>query len=44
MTDLGLNIAFHKSHGKHEWYYWNQQLERLLEWLPIDYQAEERLT
>ncbi|HHJ9671144.1 TPA: alpha/beta hydrolase [Streptococcus pyogenes] len=40
----GLDIDYHKGHGKHEWYYWNQQLEVLLEWLPINYQKEERLS
>ncbi|MGC4431588.1 esterase family protein, partial [Streptococcus suis] len=29
---------------KHEWYYWNKQLEKLFEWLPIDYKKEERLS
>ena len=44
LSNLGVDIEFHKDHGKHEWYYWNQQLEKLLEWLPINYIKEERLS
>ncbi|KHD45144.1 alpha/beta hydrolase [Streptococcus hongkongensis] len=44
LNDLGLGIHYDKSHGKHEWYYWNKQLEVLLEWLPIHYVKEERLS
>lgn len=41
---LGLDIDYRKDHGRHEWYYWEKQLDFLLEWLPIDYQKEERLS
>lgn len=41
---LGLDITYCNDRGKHEWYYWNQQLESLLEWLPINYFKEERLS
>lgn len=41
---VGLDIDYHNDHGKHEWYYWNQQLDKLLEWLPIHYVKEERLS
>lgn len=44
LNQLGLTIDYQKDHGKHEWYYWNQQLEVLLEWLPINYIKEERLS
>ncbi|AXQ79723.1 esterase family protein [Streptococcus chenjunshii] len=44
LTALGLDIDYHTSHGKHEWYYWNQQLEKLFDWLPIHYVKEERLS
>ncbi|MGZ7240454.1 alpha/beta hydrolase, partial [Streptococcus pyogenes] len=32
------------SHGTHDWYYWEQQLQVFLKKLPIDYKEEERLT
>ncbi|XCY67885.1 alpha/beta hydrolase family protein [Streptococcus iniae] len=44
LTELGLHITYQKDHGSHEWYYWNKQLEVLLEWLPITYVKEERLS
>lgn len=44
LRQLGLTIDYFNDHGKHEWYYWNQQLEKVLEWLPIDYVKEERLS
>ena len=41
---LGLDIEYKTDHGKHEWYYWNKQLDVLFEWLPIEYIKEERLS
>ena len=41
---LGLDINYRTDHGRHEWYYWEKQLEAYLEWLPIDYVKEERLS
>lgn len=41
---LGLDIDYSTDHGRHEWYYWEKQLEVYLEWLPIDYIKEERLS
>lgn len=40
---LGLDLDYQTSHGTHDWYYWDQQVERFLEMLPIDYVKEERL-
>lgn len=40
---LGLTIDYRNDHGKHEWYYWEKQLDFFLEWLPLDYKKEERL-
>lgn len=44
LKKLGLKLDYKHSPGKHEWYYWEKQLEYLLEWLPIDYKPEERLS
>ncbi|WP_019323284.1 alpha/beta hydrolase [Streptococcus mutans] len=44
LRKIGLNIDYRNDHGRHEWYYWEKQLNFLLEWLPIDYQKEERLS
>ncbi|MDR2464835.1 MAG: esterase family protein [Streptococcaceae bacterium] len=43
IRQLGYDIDYEVGHGKHEWYYWDKMIERVLEWLPIDYQQEERL-
>lgn len=43
LLDLGYDITYEKSDGSHEWYYWSKMIERVLEFLPIDYQKEERL-
>ncbi|BDR59472.1 alpha/beta hydrolase [Xylocopilactobacillus apicola] len=40
---LGYQLNYQKSRGRHEWYYWDQLLEDVLRWLPIDYVEEERL-
>ncbi|MGT2932866.1 alpha/beta hydrolase [Streptococcus catagoni] len=44
LLELGLDINYRNDHGTHDWYYWNKQLEVLLEWLPINYVKEERLS
>lgn len=44
LQNKGLDITYSTDHGKHEWYYWEKQLEAYLEWLPIDYVKEERLS
>lgn len=41
---LGLEVDYRNNHGKHEWYYWEKQVEVFLEMLPIDYVKEERLS
>lgn len=38
------DLTYSSSPGKHEWYYWDQQIQEVLKWLPIDYQEEERLS
>ena len=40
----GLDLVAADGPGKHEWYYWEKQLEIFLSMLPIDFQLEERLT
>lgn len=40
----GLSINYQNSHGKHEWYYWEKQIDLFLQMLPIDYIQEERLS
>lgn len=44
LKKLGLDISYSHSPGKHEWYYWEKQLEKVLAWLPIDFVLEERLS
>lgn len=42
--DAGLKIDYRTSHGTHDWYYWEKQIEVFLEMLPINYVKEERLS
>lgn len=44
LKKAGLDIEASVGPGKHEWYYWNQQIEKVLTWLPIDFELEERLS
>lgn len=44
LKNLGFDVTYSHSSGKHEWYYWEKQLERFLATLPIDFKLEERLT
>lgn len=42
--NLKINIDANFTDGKHDWYYWDQKLEDVLKWLPINYLPEERLS
>ncbi|GFH41687.1 esterase [Lactococcus hodotermopsidis] len=44
LQDKGFDISYDTSDGKHEWYYWTKMLDRVLDFLPIKYNQEERLS
>ncbi|EID83313.1 alpha/beta hydrolase [Streptococcus intermedius] len=44
LRECELDITYHHAPGKHEWYYWEKQLEKFLKWLPIGFEVEERLS
>ena len=44
LKQLSYDVTYETASGRHEWYYWEKQIERVLEWLPIDYVREERLS
>jgi putative tributyrin esterase len=44
LQENGFDITYEKSPGTHEWYYWAKYIENVLEWLPIDYVKEARLS
>ena len=44
LQQSGFNVSIEFSPGKHEWYYWDQKIQDVLKWLPIDYVEEERLS
>lgn len=33
--NLGYDITFEESHGSHEWNYWDNMIQKVLQWLPI---------
>ncbi|RHE61172.1 esterase family protein [Streptococcus parasanguinis] len=43
LEKLGLDVTYTHSPGKHEWFYWERELEHFLQTLPIDFELEERL-
>ena len=32
---LGLDLTYEECHGDHRWQYWDEKIQRVLEWLPI---------
>ena len=32
---LGLDLTYEEGPGVHEWVYWDRQIQRVLEWLPL---------
>lgn len=37
-SDLGLQVTYHTGAGNHDWTYWNEQIEQVLRWLPLEQQ------
>jgi S-formylglutathione hydrolase FrmB len=37
---LGLNLTYEDRPGAHEWGYWDQQIQRVLAWLPPGLDAQ----
>lgn len=35
LNELGYDCTFEEADGDHQWKYWDQQIQRVLEWLPI---------
>ncbi|GFH39688.1 alpha/beta hydrolase [Lactococcus insecticola] len=44
LADKGFDITYETADGTHEWYYWQKMIDRVLEFLPIDYHQEARLS
>lgn len=44
LKDKGFDITYETSDGKHEWYYWVKMMDQVLDFLPIKYNKEERLS
>lgn len=44
LQKLSYEVTYEMAPGKHEWYYWDKQIESVLEWLPINYVQEERMS
>lgn len=40
--NLGFDLTYETADGIHEWYYWTRQIDRVFDWLPINYQREQR--
>jgi putative tributyrin esterase len=32
---LGVNLSYHEEPGTHEWGYWDRNIQKVLEWLPV---------
>ena len=35
MTDLGYDLTYTESAGIHNWFYWDREIQNVLEWLPL---------
>ena len=34
--ESGLDLTYEEGRGSHEWQYWDQQIQKVLEWLPLE--------
>ena len=39
---LGLDLTYEEGPGTHEWAHWDRQIQRVLEWLPIENPSRDR--
>ncbi|XOQ36482.1 MAG: Tributyrin esterase [Lactococcus sp.] len=44
LKDKDFDVIYETADGTHEWYYWTKMMDRVLEFLPIKYNQEERLS
>jgi putative tributyrin esterase len=35
LTQLGYDLTYEESPGDHQWKYWDEKIQRVLEWLPL---------
>ncbi len=35
LTELGYDLTYEESPGDHQWKYWDEKIQRVLEWLPL---------
>jgi len=36
LDKIGLRYDYHEQHGVHDWIFWNDEIQRVFEWLPIE--------
>lgn len=36
LTDNGFDVTYSESEGNHSWQYWDEQIQNVLDWLPIE--------
>ena len=41
LQKLGYDLTYKEGPGDHQWKYWDEQIQRVLAWLPISYQQHE---
>ena len=35
LEDNGFNVTWHEAPGGHDWDFWNEEMQRVLDWLPL---------
>lgn len=41
LTAAGMDVTYEEDSGGHDWDFWNRQIKKVLEWLPLDTQKSE---
>ncbi len=36
LLESGIDLTYQETDGKHNWNFWNEQLQKVLQWLPLD--------
>ena len=42
LEKIGYRFTYHEQPGIHNWDFWDDEIKRILEWLPIDKKGEHK--
>ena len=44
LTQIGMKLTYHVQPGVHDWNFWDDEIKRIFQWLPITRKGEGKYT